>query len=147
MAKILVVDNDSAHREEIAGILRDTGHAVETREDTVGLADAAHTLSPDLIILDIHFPEHPHAGIEAARDLSADPQLCQVPILVLSAFNQESGLPFRLTEADISEDFLPIDSFLDKPATSAQILERVETLLSPEWRPRIQRCPGREPCA
>lgn len=140
MAKILIVDNDPEQREAIARILREAGHQIETRADTVGLSEALHSLSPDLIILDVHFPEHPHAGIEAARQLSANPQLCRIPILILSAFNAQSELPFRLSEADISEDFLPVDAYLDKPATAEQLRQRVDTLLDPRWQPRIRRC-------
>ena len=140
MARILIVDDNPNTVAEVSAILSDAGHQIAARHETADLASVVRETGPDLIILDNHFPEDDHAGIKAARALSADPQLCQVPILMLTGLNRSSGLPFRISEADISEDFLPIDGFIDKPVQAEALLEKVEALLHPEHEPPVRRC-------
>lgn len=140
MAKILIVDDNPAIIEKVTDILQAAGHQVESRQQTAGLDDAVREIAPDLIILDIHFPDDPQAGIKAARRLTQDPRLCQIPILMLSAINRSTNLPFSISESDISEDFLPIDAFIDKPVQSELLLQKIERLLSPGGESPIQRC-------
>ncbi len=140
MAKILVVDNNPVTIEEVGAILRDAGHVVDFRHDTRGLSDFIHETHPDLIILGIYFNDDAHAGIKAARVLTNDPHLCRIPILMLSAINCNSRLPLRISESDISEDFLPIDAFIDKPVQTELLLEKVERLLTLDPEQRIRHC-------
>jgi len=140
MAKILIVDDNPAIIEQVTKILRSAGYQVESRQHTAGLGEAIRETAPDLIILDIHFPEDPQAGIKAARRLTQDPQLCHIPILMLSAINRNTDLPFSISESDISEDFLPIDAFIDKPVQADVLLQKIDRLLSPGDGSPIQRC-------
>ncbi len=140
MAKILLVDDDPGLIEQVTEILRTAGHEVEPRQQTAGLEETVRAIAPDLIILDIHFPEDPQAGIKAARRLTQDPHLCHIPILMLSAINRNTRLPFSISENDISEDFLPIDAFIDKPVQAPVLLQKIDRLLSPGDGSPIQRC-------
>ncbi len=140
MAKILIVDDNPAIIEQVTNILQAVGHQVESRRQTAGLGDAIRDIAPDLIILDIHFPDDPQAGIKAARRLTQDPRLCHIPILMLSAINRNTDLPFSISENDISEDFLPIDAFVDKPVQATVLQQKVNELLYPERKPVITRC-------
>ncbi len=144
MARILIVDDDTAIIEQVTDILQAAGHRVESRLHTAGLGQAVRDIAPDLIILDIHFPDDPQAGIKAARRLTQDPRLCRIPILMLSAINRNTDLPFSLSDNDISEDFLPIDAFIDKPVQAGPLLQKVEKLLSPGGESPIQRCRVKE---
>ena len=144
MAKILIVDDDPTIIEQVTNILRAAGHHIESRQQTAGLDDVAREIAPDLIILDIHFPDDPQAGIKAARRLTQDPHLCRIPILILSGINRSTKFPFSISENDISEDFLPIDAFIDKPVRADLLLQKVERLLSPGGESPIQRCKVKE---
>lgn len=140
MAKILIVDDNPAIIEQVTNILQTAGHHIESRQQTEGLSNLVHDIAPDLIILDIYFPDDSQAGIKAARQLTQDPHLCHIPILMLSAINRNTKLPFSISENDISEDFLPIDAFIDKPVQAELLLQKVNGLLSPGGEPPIQRC-------
>jgi len=140
MAKILIVDDEPEIIEQVTEILQAAGHQVQSRLQTAGLNQAVRSIAPDLIILDIRFPDDPQAGIKAARRLTQDPHLCRIPILMLSAINRNTRLPFSISESDISEDFLPIDAFIDKPVQAGPLLQKIERLLNPGDGSPIQRC-------
>ncbi len=140
MAKILIVDDNPAAIEQVTNILQAAGHHIESRQQAAGLDDVVRETAPDLIILDIHFPDDPQAGIKAARRLTQDPRLCQIPILMLSGINRSTKFPFSISENDISEDFLPIDAFIDKPVQASILQQKVDELLHPERKPVITRC-------
>jgi len=145
MAKIFVVDDDPAVAEQIGVILREAGHAVRFCRGVDEVAPLVRTAMPDLVILEMRFPSKGHAGIALARALTADSHLCRIPLLMLSDFNRESSLPFVLGESDISEDFLPVDAFLDKPVQAKRLLATINSLLAPGGSHRRRVCPRSNP--
>ena len=48
---------------------------------------------------------------------------------MLSAVNIKSNLAFGFSESDISEDFMPVEAFIEKPVEPQVLLERVRNLL------------------
>ena len=131
MAKIILAEGDTAAATQIGAMLQEAGHVVHICRDAEGALSRVRTDMPDLVILEMRFPGRGMAGIGIARALTADPQRCHIPLLMLSDFNRESGLPFVLGEDDISEDFLPVDAFLDKPVQADRLLAAVNSLLAP----------------
>ena len=129
MASILIIDDDLDIVDSMTMILEAGGHKVSVKTDTDDIVGGAKELNPDLIILDIMFPEDPHAGFTAARQLEADPKVKDIPVLLLSAVNQRSNLSFGFTESDISDDFMPVEGFLEKPVEPAVLLAKVTELL------------------
>jgi CheY-like chemotaxis protein len=129
MAKILIVDDDLDIIDSLKMILEANGHQITVKTDTDNLvANVMHT-SPDLIILDIIFPENPNAGFEAARELHKIDSIKNIPVLLLSAVNQLSKMSFGFSEADISEDFMPVKGFIEKPVEPAVLIAKVNELL------------------
>ncbi len=129
MAKILIIDDDPDIVDSLTMILEAGGYQVSAKPDTDNLIRDVMEFNPDLIILDIIFPEDPQAGFKAARVLSKNEKVQGVPVLVLSAVNQRSNLSFGFSETDISEDFMPVKGFLEKPVEPAALLEKVGKLL------------------
>lgn len=130
MARILIVDDDPDIVESLSMVLTAHGHDVHSLSSTHGLLQKAQSIAPDLIVLDVIFPDDPQAGFKAARDLAASRELRHLPILMLSAVNQNSALAFSFSESDISQDFLPVQAFLEKPVEPATLVARVDALLS-----------------
>lgn len=73
---------------------------------------------PGLILLDLNMPKKD--GREALREIKADPQLRQIPIVVLTTSK---------TEEDIYQTYdLGANSFITKPVTFSSLVEVMKTL-------------------
>ena len=83
---------------------------------------------PDLVILDVMFPEDPSAGFELARSIQHDDEnLKGIPILMLTAINVRFPLGFG--SRDIDEEWLPVSDFLEKPIDLNVLRKKVADLL------------------
>jgi hypothetical protein len=51
-------------------------------------------------------------------------------VLILSAVNQLSNLGFSFTENDISDDFMPVSGFIEKPVKPDELLARIKKVES-----------------
>ncbi len=129
MANIMVVDDDRDIIDSLKMILEANGHQVSVKTDTDDLIESVKQELPDLIILDIIFPENPNAGFAAARELHKIERVKDIPVLLLSAVNQLSKMSFGFSESDISEDFMPVKGFIEKPVEPAVLLAKVNELL------------------
>ena len=129
MAKILIIDDDKDIIDSLTLVLEANGYQVESKMDTDNLIADVRSANPDLIILDVIFPEDPQAGFKAARELHKNEDLEHIPVLLLSAVNIKSNLAFGFSESDISEDFMPVEAFIEKPVEPQVLLERIRSLL------------------
>ena len=129
MASILIIDDDLDIVDSLTMILEASGHQVSIKTDTDQVVDSVMEVHPDLIILDIMFPEDPQAGFTAARELQKSEKVKDIPVLILSAVNQRSNMSFGFSEADISDDFMPVEAFIEKPVEPDALLSKVDELL------------------
>jgi len=84
---ILIVDDEPDNREVIASIVQDVmGHVAVLAENGTD-ALAAADQGPDLILLDLRMPGI--SGFEVARTLRAAPRTRHVPIIAITALNDE----------------------------------------------------------
>lgn len=127
MAKIKIIDDDVELAEDAATILEGEGHEVSLRDTTDGAAGALAADTPDLLILDVMFPENPSAGFDLAREIRLTPGLEKLPIIMLTGVNQQ--FPMDFSADDISEDWLPVQAFLEKPVLPSVIASKVAELL------------------
>lgn len=135
MARVLIIDDDPDIIDSLTLILEAKGHRVAVKTDTAQLIEEVVQINPDIIILDVIFPEDPQAGFKAARSLRQSERIRHIPILMLSAVNQRSNLAFNFSNHDISDDFLPVDAFLDKPVEPQTLLRKLDELLKDRgWR-------------
>jgi two-component system, response regulator len=81
-------------------------------------ADLASRPLPGLILLDLNMPRKD--GREALKEIRADPQLCRIPIVVLTTSKAEEDI-LRTYE-------LGVNSFIIKPVTFESLVEIVKTL-------------------
>jgi CheY-like chemotaxis protein len=129
MANILIIDDDPDIIDSLKMILESDNHQVSVKTDTDDLLETIRQAAPDLIILDIIFPEDPNAGFTAARELHKNDEVKHIPVLLLSAVNQQSNMSFGFSETDISDDFMPVEGFIEKPVEPATLLSKVNELL------------------
>ena len=129
MARILIVDDDLDIIDSLRMVLEANNHEVSVKTDTDNLVERVAEIRPDLIILDIIFPENPNAGFTAARELHKNDDVKDIPVLLLSAVNQLSKMSFSFSDSDISEDFMPVEGFIEKPVEPSVLLSKVNELL------------------
>ena len=130
MARILLVDDDADILLNLRLVLEAHGHEVHELLNVHGLLEEVAQIGPYLIILDVMFPDDPQAGFKAAQALARDPATSATPVLILSAVNQRSGVGFVFGEDDISDDFLPVQAFVDKPVEPKVLLQLIDKQLA-----------------
>jgi CheY-like chemotaxis protein len=126
-AKIMIVDDDPDYIKVIRAILESEQYTVVTAGDKIEGMEKIRAEKPDLAILDVMM----HAwqdGFEMSRQLKKDPQLKNMPVLMLTAVENRTGISFKSTAGDPT--WLPVDVFLDKPVEPDVLLSEVKKLLS-----------------
>jgi len=112
MANIYMVEDDVGYAGVVVKVLGSMGHVVEVETDPSQAINHLRQKKPDLILLDVMFPEDSFAGLELARTLNRDPVLKGTPILLLTAVNEKYSMGF--SPLDIDNSFFPVSDFLDK---------------------------------
>jgi CheY-like chemotaxis protein len=124
---ILIIDDDPDITEAMRVILANRGYDVRSALDGDEGMDRLKEAKPDLIILDVMMRTS-QEGFELSRELKHNKQYKDIPILMLTAIKQKSGLDFKNTAGD--EVWLPVDEYLDKPVKPDVLLAKVQDLLS-----------------
>jgi two-component system cell cycle response regulator DivK len=84
MKTILYVEDNEFNRKIVRDLLARTSYRLlEATDGETGVARARESL-PDLIIMDIQLPKL--SGLDATRQLSAEPQTAHIPIIVITSF-------------------------------------------------------------
>jgi len=123
--KILVVDDDPSFTTAMTPVLESRGYQVEAAYNKEEAIEKIEKSKPDLILLDIMM-ERLTDGFDLCYKLKHDPELSKIPVLAVSAINNEIG--FRFSPGTDGEYF-QADDFVEKPVKPKNLLERVEKLL------------------
>ena len=117
MARILVIDDDSALLDALAMAFEDQGYEVHTAADGRQGLDMRRTCSPDLIISDVNMPRMD--GFSLCRALrSADDG---IPLILLTSRDNEIDEALGLE--------LGADDYVHKPFNTRVLVARVRALL------------------
>jgi two-component system phosphate regulon response regulator PhoB len=120
MKKILVVEDADEISELIAFKLRGAGYDVYTAADGEAGVATARSIRPDLVLLDWMMPRL--NGLDAAAAMRADPELANVPIIMLTAKGQERDVQRGFT--------VGVDDYIVKPFSPRELMSRVEAVLA-----------------
>ncbi len=127
MANILIIDDDPDIVEAMKIVLENKKHRVDIAASGAEGLKKVKTAKPDLIILDVMM-ETADKGFDVARGLKNDPKSQHIPILMLTAIREKTGLGFEKEAGD--PDWLPVDDYCDKPLNPVELISKVETLLA-----------------
>lgn len=119
MAKILIVDDDTASASRIARELKGAGHACAVQRTGGDVLDVAKKESLDLLVIDVMLPDV--SGFEVCRRIRSDSTLYALPVLFLSAMGNPEEIQHGLKQG--------ADDYLTKPCDLTQFTQRVEALL------------------
>lgn len=125
--KILIIDDDLDITEAMRTVLENRGHEVRNALDGDEARERLRETRPDLIILDVMMRTS-QEGFELSRELKHNAEYQKIPILMLTAVKQKTGLDFKPAAGD--DAWLPVDEFLDKPVRPDVLLAKVDDLLS-----------------
>jgi CheY-like chemotaxis protein len=135
MSYLLIVDDDEDFATAVATVLRGKGHDVRIELDLSAAVRSMTERRPDLLVLDVMFPEDSTGGFELARTMRwRNETLKDVPILMLTAVN--TRFPLGFSSKDIDDDWMPVTDFLEKPVDLDVLAERVQTMLAARQRRR-----------
>jgi DNA-binding response OmpR family regulator len=125
-AKILIIDDDPDIVEAMKVVLENKQYRVAVAKNgEEGLKDVKSD-KPDLVILDVMM-ETGDKGFEVARELKNNKSYAGIPILMLTAIKEKTGLDFHKEAGD--EAWLPVDDYCDKPLNPDELISKVELLL------------------
>ena len=119
MAKILLVEDNELNRDMLSRRLIRRGYEVVMAIDGEKALTSAAREQPNLILMDMSLPKID--GWEATRRLKADPSLCVIPVIALTA-HAMAGDRERALEAGC-------DEFDTKPIEFERLLAKIERLL------------------
>ncbi|MDO8700243.1 MAG: ATP-binding protein [Deltaproteobacteria bacterium] len=85
--RILVVDDNRVSAESLARLLKLTGNETHTAYDGLEAVEAAATLRPDVVLLDIGLPKL--NGFEAARKIREEPWGKKMMLVALTGWGQD----------------------------------------------------------
>jgi class 3 adenylate cyclase/CheY-like chemotaxis protein len=118
-ARILVVDDQRANVEMMAGVLAGRGYSVSTAGDGNEALERVRDEHPDVVVTDILMPRMD--GYELCRRLRAAPETALLPIILVTSLEAHDE---RIKGLEAGAD-----DFLNKPVNWEELFARVRSLL------------------
>ena len=115
---VLIIDDEPTALEALKALLEPQGYRLECATDGVEGMRMACDLQPDVILLDVMMPGMD--GLEVCRRLRADPQLAEVPVVMVTALDDQAS---RLQGIEAGAD-----DFISKPYNKPELRARVRTI-------------------
>lgn len=115
---ILIVDDEPSGRKTLEGLLYGQDYQLAFASSGIEAQAQATLLIPDLILLDVMMPGLD--GFEVCRRLRADPQMAEVPIILVTALDDRDA---RLQGIEAGAD-----DFISKPFDRVELRARVRTI-------------------
>jgi len=123
--KVLVVDDELDMRIFITTLLETNGYkplsAVDGEEGLV----IARKEKPALVILDVMMPKE--SGINMYRQLRNDPDLKEIPVIMLSALSKKTFFHSqKMLDKYKGEKIPEPDAYIEKPAEPDELLQAIK---------------------
>lgn len=133
-AKILIVEDDRDQVNAMRIILESKPYDVVAAYGADEGMQKVEAERPDLILLDVMMPDGTEGFhfVWKLRRLDED-YFRNVPIVLLTAIHDKTELRFYPDSSDgtyKAGEFLPVQDFLDKPASPDRLLQTVERVLA-----------------
>lgn len=116
---ILIAEDEPSILEALSFVLQRAGWSVHSVTDGEAVMDAVLATQPRVLVLDVMLPKR--SGFDVLKQIRANPQTQNLPVLVLTAKGQQQ-------DRRIAEE-LGADMFVTKPYSNADVVDAVRTLL------------------
>lgn len=117
---ILIAEDEPSILEALDFVLQKAGWTIGSVMDGEAVLDAVRRLNPRVLVLDVMLPKR--NGFEVLKQIRADAQLRNLPVLVLTAKGQQQDRKVALE--------LGADGFITKPYANADVVEAVRALIN-----------------
>ena len=112
---VLIVDDEYIGRETLQSVLEGEGYELEMAENGLQAIEKAKKLLPDVILLDVMMPGM--TGFEVCQRIRSDPQIAEIPIIILTALDDRESLLNALKAG--------ADDFISKPFDRYELRARL----------------------
>jgi putative two-component system response regulator len=112
---VLIVDDEYSGRETLQSVLEGEDYELEMAENGMQAIEKSKRLLPDVILLDVMMPGM--TGFEVCKRIRNDPQIAEIPIIMLTALNDRDSLLNALKAG--------ADDFISKPFDRYELRARL----------------------
>ena len=116
---ILIAEDEAVSHDAISAVLSNQDYTLAFAETGSQALEQAMRLLPDLILLGAMLPDMD--GYQVCRTLRAEPNLAQVPVVMITAFDDQEARAQGLASG--------VDDFISTPFNRAELYARVRTLM------------------
>ena len=126
--KVLVVDDELDMRTFITTLLETNGFKALAAQDGVQGLEMARKSKPALVILDVMMPRE--SGITLYRTLKGDPDLKDIPVIMLSALSKKTFFHSQKVLDEYKGEKIPEPAaYIEKPPEPDELLEAIRKSL------------------
>ncbi|HUV59199.1 MAG TPA: response regulator [Desulfatiglandales bacterium] len=126
--KVLNVEDDADTRTFVSTVLEENGYIPIMAIDGAEGMKKVKEERPDLIILDILMPRE--SGIKMYHELKLDPNLKDIPVVMLSGVSKRTFLRSQAALTEFGEETVPEpQAYLEKPVEPEDLAETLKKIL------------------
>ena len=126
--KVLVVDDELDIRTFIITLLETENYKPLSAKDGKEGLEIARREKPALIILDVMMPKE--SGIGMYRDLKNDPELKDIPVIMVSALSKKTFFHSQKVLDEYKGEKIPEPAaYIEKPPEPEELLEAIQDSL------------------
>jgi CheY-like chemotaxis protein len=126
--KVLVVDDELDMRVFITTLLETNGFKALTADDGIQGLEMARKNKVSLIILDVMMPRE--SGINMYRELKNDPNLKDIPVIMLSALSRKTFFHSQKVLDEYKGEKIPEPAaYIEKPPEPDELLQAINNSL------------------
>jgi CheY-like chemotaxis protein len=127
-SSIMIIDDDVQLVDSVKTLLESAGYDVAYAYQAEQGMEKAREIKPDLILLDVMFAGPPGPdGFELSRQFHQDPELKEIPVIILSGVKEVLDFPFKVSP---DETWMPVKAFLEKPIKPGALLAEIDNVLA-----------------
>lgn len=126
--KVLIVDDEMDIRIFMTTLLETSGFKPVVAEDGKQGLDLARKHKPSLVIMDVMMPKE--SGIYLYRELKKDPELKDVPVIMVSALARKTFMHSQsVLDAYEGGQIPEPTAYIEKPPDADELLETIQKIL------------------
>lgn len=120
MARVLIVEDESAVAESLQALLSAKGHQAEVVVDGSEAVQRARKSKPELMLLDIVLPKM--GGFDVCKILKSDPATAKIKIIMITGLGRMGDVETAFQNG--------ADDYLIKPFDSERLFKKLEKVLA-----------------